>query len=195
MVNSLASQLNKALDRLVEKTDQLQQAGHWDAEQEARLEAAFKRINEVATHLEQQQKLESRMAQKLEKTVSRLNKVLKKQDYAGGGTEREPGGNIERLARTVKVIGQISEIVAGSMQVIGKAYRENKAETPDPGNEDAKTDGVDLTGILTQLNGLVKTFVESNSSTKEDTAVSSSETITPAAEPAGDNQRNRVDQG
>lgn len=188
MINSLTSQLSEALDKLVVKTEQLQQIRPLGAEQEARLETSFERLNEVVTRLERQQKLESWMALKLEKTVSRLNKALKKQDDATSGAKGEVADNIERLARTVKVVGQAAEIVAGSMEVISKAYRENKTATPNPENEVEKTNTVDLTGTLTHLNNLVKSALEEHSSIDRNKAVSSDPSCNPETEPAGDNE-------
>lgn len=155
MRNSLTSQLNEALDILVEKTDELQKAMPLDKEQEAHLVAGFERLTEVVANMERQQKAESRLAKKIEDIVPRLNKVLKKQDRVANGVKGDLAENIERIARIVKVVGQAAEIVAGSMQVISKALRENKPATPNSEKKDEKTDTIDLSEILTQLNNLI----------------------------------------
>lgn len=194
MTNSLPSQLSEALDRLVEKTDQLHQSMSRDAELEARFVAGFERLIEVVAHLERQQKVESWLAKKLEETVPRLNKALKKQDRASSGVKGELGENIERIARIVKVVGQVAEILAGSMQVISKAYRENKTDTPGTGNVDAKNDAVDLTGILTKLNDLVKSGVGARGFSDGDKAVSPDLSYKPDAETAGGNEEKANEQ-
>lgn len=192
MANSLTSQLNEALERLVEKTDQLLKTRPWNAEQETRLLAGYERLAEALANMEQQQKVESLLAKKIENIVPRLDKVLKKQDRVSEGAKENLAEKIERLAGTVKVIGQITEIIASSMQVISKAYLEKKTAATSPENGDEKTDTIDLTGILTQVNDLVKSVVEGRSSSDENQAITPELSYNPEAEPTVENEEKAI---
>ncbi len=175
MAGSVVSHLTEAVNRLMEKTDQLQQARAWDAEQVARLVATFERLTELVAHMEWQQKVESRLAEKLENLVARLDRVLEEQAGAGQlETEGEVTKSFERIIKVVKVVGQVIEIVAGSMEVtfnaVNKAIREHRlAGSPETGKP-AETGTPDLTSVLRPLNELVKSLVEgyaSSGRTKE----------------------------
>lgn len=152
--------LSESLKFLVEKTDKILQNKPWNPEQEARLMSGLERLIEVVNHIEQQQKAEFCLVEKVEETVTRFNKVLTIQNRAAGGMKGEFVENIERVARNVRIVGQAAEFIAESMQVISNAYRQKKAATTNTENGDTKTDEVDLTGILSQLNNLIETKVK-----------------------------------
>ena len=187
MARSYTSQLCEAINMLVEKTDLMLQDRTQNAEQKARLELGFKRLIEVITCLERQQKVEFWLAEKLEETVTRLNTVLKIQNRAAGGIKGEFVENIERVARNVKIVGQAAEFIAEIMQVFSKAYRQSKAATTKTENGDTKTDKVDLTEILTQLNNLIETKVKSYAS-EGAKVIPSSQPLASEVEPAGENE-------
>ncbi|MFA4885034.1 MAG: hypothetical protein WC601_04560 [Desulfotomaculaceae bacterium] len=192
MVNSSTSQINETIDSLVEKAEQMLQARSWNVEQEEHFEASFKRLNEVLTYLEQQRKIESRMAYKLEKSMARLNKELKKHEQSEENIKGETADNIERLARNIKVIGQVIEIVTESLGVISKRYRD-KTETPTPESGEEKSNTVDLSGIMKNLNDIVKSTVETHKSSGEEQAVSADLSYDPEAKPVGDNKGAHMD--
>ena len=192
MVNSFTSQINETIDSLVEKAEQMLQASAWNAEQEERFEASFKRLNKVLTYLEQQRKIESRMAYKLEKSVARLNKELKKHEQSAESNKGETADNIERLAKNIKVIGQVIEIVTESLGVISKRYRD-KAATPTPESDEEKGNAVDLTGIMKNLNDIVKSTVETHKSSGEEQAVSFDLSCNPEVKPMADNKGAQMD--
>ncbi len=192
MVNSFTSQINETIDSLVEKAEQMLQARTWNAEQEERFEASFKRLNEVLTYLEQQRKIESRIAYKLERSIARLNKELKKHEQSAERNKGEIADNIERLAKNIKVIGQVIEIVTESLSVISKKYRD-KTETPTTESEEEKGNAVDLTGIMKNLNDIVKSTVETYKSSGEEQAVLSDLSYDSEAKPASDNKGAQMD--
>lgn len=160
MTNPYIFQLSEALKILVERTDKILQNKPWNPEQEARLMSGLERLIEVINQIERQQKVESCLVEKVEETVSRLSKVLTTQNRAAGGIKGDLVESIERAARSVKIVGQAAEFIAESMQVISNAYRKKNAATTNTENGDKKTDAVDLTGILTQLNDLIETKVK-----------------------------------
>ncbi len=160
MTNPYIFQLSEALKILVERTDKILQNKLWNPEQEARLISGLERLIEVINHIERQQKAEFCLVEKVEETVTRFNKVLTIQNRAAGGIKGEFVENIEHVARNVKIVGQAAEFIAEIMQVISNAYRQKKAAATNTENGDTKTDEVDLTGILSQLNNLIETKVK-----------------------------------
>ena len=162
MADSYISNLSESLKMLVEKIDQILQDRPLNAENETHLISGLDRLVEVINHIEKQQKVEFWLADNFEETVTRLNKVLKTQKLVAGDKKEDFVENIERIARNVKIVGQAAEFIAESMLVISKAYRQSRAATTNSDKGDTEGDKVDLTGILTQLNNLIKTKIKAN---------------------------------
>ena len=103
-----------------------------------------------------------------------MKRFLKKLDHDEDSAKVELSDKMERFARCVKVVGQVSEIIAGSIQVINKAYQEKDTIKPEDEKSNQENDAVDLTGIMTGLNDLVKSVADPRNSSGVDQEIVSS---------------------